>query len=69
MAKTKGKTSTSENRKKDSEWVFIGGKQVRVKKPPTIEGIACDEYIEQNADPIWLYQNGMHHLIADGSSE
>ena len=69
MAKAKGKNSASEDRKKDFEWIFIGGKQVRIKKPPAIEGISCDEYIEQNADPIWLHQNGMHHLMPDDNSE
>lgn len=69
MAKAKSKISASETRKKDFEWTFIGGKQVRIKKPPTIEGIPCDEYIEQNADPIWLYQNGMHHFMPDDNVE
>ncbi len=69
MAKVKGKLSASEKRKKEYEWVFIGGKQVSVKKPYTIEGIPVDEYIEQNADPIWLHQNGMHHLISDDKSD
>ena len=31
-------------------WVFMNGKQVRIKRPPTIEGIDADEYIRQNAD-------------------
>ena len=69
MEKPKGKNSASETRKKDFEWIFIGGKQIRIKKPPTIEGIPCDEYIEQNADPIWLHQNGMHHLMPDEDFE
>ena len=69
MAKAKGKNSVSENRKKDLGWIFIGGKQVRIKKPPTIEGIPCDEYIEQNADPIWLHQNGMHYFMPDENVE
>jgi hypothetical protein len=37
--------------------VFIGGKQKRVRRPPTIEGLPVDEFIRRNADPIWLVQN------------
>ncbi len=43
----------------------MNGKQVRIKRQPTIDGIPVDEYIQQNADPIWLHQHGMHELIPD----
>ena len=74
MAKIKNKLSAAEKRRRKKakeerqnkyEWVFINGKQVRVQRPPTIDGIPVDEYIEQNADPIWLHRNGMHELIPD----
>ena len=39
--------------------VFMNGKQKRVKRPVTIDGMDVDEYIRQNADPIWLHQNEM----------
>jgi len=39
--------------------VFMNGKQVRVKRPETIDGIDADEFIRRNADPIWLHQNEM----------
>lgn len=45
----------------------MNGKQVRVKRPPTIEGIEVDEFIRQNADPIWLHQNEMWEYM--GSDE
>jgi hypothetical protein len=32
------------------------GKQKRVKRPPTVEGLEVDEFIRRNADPIWLHQ-------------
>lgn len=38
-------------------------KQVRIKSPLTIDGIDVDEYIERNADLIWLHQNEMWELI------
>ena len=41
----------------------MNGKQVRIKRRPTIEGMEVDEFIAQNADPIWLHQNEMWELI------
>ena len=61
----------AENQKK-FEWVFMNGKQVRIKREPTIDGMGVDEFIEKNADPIWLHQNGMHkmlHAQESGSNE
>lgn len=69
MAKVKGKFSISDQQKDEFEWIFIGGKQVRIKKPQTIEGIPVNEYIENNADPVWLHQNEMHHLLSNDNSE
>ncbi len=43
--------------------VFMNGKQKRVKRPPTIEGMSVDEFIGNNADPIWLHQNEMWEYI------
>ena len=45
--------------------IFINGKQKRVKRPPTIEGLEVDEFIHRNADPIWLHQNGMWEYMTD----
>ena len=28
-------------------------------------GMSVDEFIEQNADPIWLHQNGLWELMPD----
>ena len=52
-------------KKKQMEYmtIFINGKQKRVKRPPTIDGIDVDEYIKRNADPIWLHQNEMWEYI------
>jgi len=44
-------------------WVFMNGKQVRVKRPPTIDGMDADEYIQKNAAPVWLHQNEMWEYI------
>lgn len=75
MAKPKRKLTAAEKlakeeRHKKYQWIFINGKQVRVKRPETIDGIAIDEYIAANADPIWLHQNGMWECIEpDGFDE
>jgi hypothetical protein len=37
----------------------MNGKQVRVKRPETIDGMDIGEFIRRNADPIWLHQNEM----------
>lgn len=37
----------------------MNGKQVRIKRRPKIDGMDVDEYIRNNADPIWLHQNRM----------
>ncbi len=50
-------------------WVFMNGKQVRVKRPPTIEGMDPDEYIRQNANPIFLHQNEMWEYIEADENE
>ena len=45
--------------KAEFETIFVGGKQKRVRRRPLIEGLAPDEFIRRNADPIWLHQNGL----------
>ena len=50
-------------RQKNYEWVFMNGKQVRIKRPEMIDGMLVDDWIEQNADDIWLTQNGMYDVL------
>ncbi len=76
MSKSKSKTrragkrelTAAEKRQKKLnrelyQTVFIRGKQVRVLRPPTIDGMPVDEYIARNADPVWLLQNGYYELL------
>ena len=70
MAKQKKKLTAAQKaakkeRQKEYMTVFINGKQKRVKRPPTIDGMDPDEYIRQNADPIWLHQNEMWEYMED----
>jgi len=72
MAKVKKKLTAAQKRMKKAakverqkkyEWVFMNGKQVRVKRYPTIDGMDVDEFILSNVDPIWLHQNEMWEYI------
>ena len=56
-------------RKKKYKWVFMNGKQVRVKREPTIDGIPIDQFIRDNADPGWLHQNEMWEYNETDDSE
>jgi hypothetical protein len=72
MAKIKKKLTTVQKRAKKAakaerqkkyQWVFMNGKQVRIKRPPTVDGISVEQFIEENADPIWLHQNELWELM------
>ena len=70
MAKPKRKLSAAERkarreRKKNFQTIFINGKQKRIRRPPTIAGLPVDEFIAQNADPIWLHQEGLWELMPE----
>ena len=78
MPKIKKKLTTAQKRARKKAkterqekcmWVFMNGKQVRVKRPPMIEGIDADEYIQQNVDSIWLHQNEMWEYIKTDEDE
>ncbi len=64
MSKRKHKLSAAEKRARKQRraefmTIFVHGKQKRVRRPPTIDGLEVDEFVRRNADPIWLHQNGM----------
>lgn len=68
MSKRKRKLTAREKREKKrrrEEYMtnFVHGKQERVKRPTTIDGMDVDDWIRQNADPIWLHQNGSWEYI------
>jgi hypothetical protein len=70
MVKRKRKLTTAEKvekkrRQEEYMTIFIKGKQKRVKRPPTIDGMDIDEFIIGNADPIWLHQNEMWEYMTD----
>ena len=64
MARAKRKLTAAEKaekkrREKEYMTILVDGKQKRVKRLPTIDGIDIDEFIRRNADSIWLPQNEM----------
>ncbi len=74
MTKMKRKLTPAEKARKQKRQmeymtIFINGKQKRVKRPPTIDGIDLDEFIRRNADPIWLHQNEMWEDMDSEASE
>ena len=58
-AQKRAKKKAKEERRKKYMWVFMNGKQVKIKRPETIDGVDPEEFIRNNADPIWLHQNEM----------
>jgi hypothetical protein len=70
MAKPKRKLTAAQRRarkrrREEFMTIFVHGKQKRVKRPPTIEGMDVDEFIRRNADPIWLHQNEMWEFMSE----
>jgi hypothetical protein len=64
MAKQKRKLTARQKAGKarlrqEFEWIFINGKQKRVRRAPTIQRMDVDEFIRLNADPILLHQEGL----------
>ena len=49
--------------------IFVNGKQKRVPRPPTVEGLPVDEFIARNADPLWLHQNELWELMPDSYAD
>ena len=60
---TAAQRNARRERKQKYLTIFIDGKQKRVPREPTINGVPVDEYLAANADPIWLHQNEMWVLM------
>jgi 16S rRNA U516 pseudouridylate synthase RsuA-like enzyme len=74
MTKSKRKLTSAEKaekkrRRREYMTIFVNGKQKQVKRPPTVEGIPVEEFIRNNADPLWLYQNEMWGFIDQSEDE
>ena len=74
MSKPKRKLTPAEKRarkKRRQEFmvIFVNGKQKRVRRPPTVDGMPVDEFIRLNADPIWLHQNGLWEYMSNDEDD
>ncbi|MCX6868310.1 MAG: hypothetical protein NTV46_19310 [Verrucomicrobia bacterium] len=74
MAKPKKKLTAAQRaekkrRKKEFMTIFINGKQKRVRREPTIDGMDVEEFIRQNADDIWLHQHGYYEILHERAME
>ncbi len=63
MKKKKKKLTPDQKDRQKNMTIFVNGKQKRVKRPEEIDGMDADEFIRNNADPLWLHQNGMWEYI------
>ncbi len=68
-AQKRARKKAKKERRKKYKWIFMNGKQVRVKREPKIDGMDVDEFILQNEDPIWLHQNEMWEYIQPDKSD
>ncbi len=50
-------------RRRKFRMIFINGKQKQAPREPLIDGMAVNEFITENAAPIWLHQNEMWELL------
>lgn len=72
---TAAEKAAKKRRRAEFRTVFINGKQKRVRRPPTIDGMSVDEFIRRNADLIFLHEHEMWELMeepdtpADASGE
>lgn len=66
---TQEQKAAKKKRREEYMTVFMKGKQKRIKRPPTIEGMDVEEFIRRNADPIWLQQNEMWEYIDQNEDE
>jgi hypothetical protein len=60
---TAAQKAEKKKRRKEFMTIFVGGKMKRVRREPTIDGIHVEEFLRQNADPIWLHQEGLWEYV------
>ena len=61
--------AAKKKRREDYMTVFMNGKQKRIKRLPTIDGMDAEEFMRRNADPIWLHQNEMWEYMDQNEDE
>ena len=66
---TAAQRAAKKRRKRDFMIIFINGKQKRVRREPTIDGMDTGEFIRQNADDIWLHPNERWDILEERAME
>lgn len=61
--------AAKKKRREEYTTVFMNGKQKRIKRSPTIDGMDTEEFIRRNADPIWSHQSEMWEFIDQSENE
>jgi hypothetical protein len=61
--RTAAEKAAKKRRRLEYMYIFMNGKQKRIKRPLIIDGMSEDEFIRRNADPVWLLQNSMYEYI------
>ncbi|PMO57007.1 hypothetical protein BCT07_13400 [Vibrio breoganii] len=69
LTKAQKKIRAQAKRKRQAKYEMrmINGKQVRVKREATIDGMPVDEFLDRNADPLFWHNNEMWMCIDDES--
>jgi len=62
---TAAEKAAKKRRRAEFQTVFINGKQKRVRRPPTIDGMGVDEFVRRNADPIFLHEMEMWEFLEE----
>ena len=68
-AQKRARKKAKAERKRKYMFVFMNGKQVRIRRPEMIDGMEVDEFIRRNADPQWLHQNEMWEYLNQDDDE
>jgi hypothetical protein len=55
--KTTAEKRARRERKKKFMTIFVNGKQKRILRAQSVDGLTVEEFIARNADPIWLHEN------------
>jgi hypothetical protein len=65
---TAAEKAAKKRRKAEFQTVFVNGKQKRVRRPPTIDGMDAEEFIRRNADLIFLHEHEMWELMEESDA-
>ena len=66
---TRAEKAAKARRRAEFMTIFVNGRQKSVRRPVLVAGVAPDEFIRENADPIWLHQTEMWESMTVGESD